>query len=170
MDTLDVLGYFKKITRCQANAQYVVVPSDKLVDVKISGYPFLACVNIDEANKEGSHWVGIYIARLGSELEFIDSYGVSINMYPRYFMSFAYKNNLKVLESNVMLQSPTSTVCGYYVIQYMLKRLQGCSRRAFYNQFSNNLDKNDKFVFNFIKKIFILKPIHCKYFQKCRNK
>jgi hypothetical protein len=112
----------------------------------------------------------LYRAQQGSELEFIDSYGVSISLYPRHFMSFAYKNNLKILESSVMLQSPTSTVCGHYVIHYMFKRLQGCSRRTFYNQFSNNLDKNDKIVYSFIRKIFIVKPIACKYYQKCQNK
>ncbi len=170
MDTLDVLGYFKKITRCHKHTHYEVLPSDKLVDVIISGYPFLACVNIDDSSKGGSHWVGLFIAKKGSELEFICSYGVSISVYPKYFMSFVYKNNLKVIESNVMLQSPTSTVCGHYVIQYMFKRLQGCSRRAFYNQFSNNLDKNDTVVFNFIKNFLIVKPSDCKYFQKCQNK
>ncbi len=170
MDTLDVLGYFKKITKCHNKAHYVVVPSDKLVEVVILGYPFLACVNIDESNKGGSHWVGLYIAKGGRELEFIDSYGVSISMYPKYFMSFVHMNKLKVVESSVMLQGPTSTVCGHYVIQYMFKRLQGCSRRAFYNQFSNNVDKNDKIVFNFIKKLFIMKPFDCKYYQNCKNK
>jgi hypothetical protein len=170
MDTRDVLGYFKNITRCRALAQYEVLPCDKLVEVKVSSYPFLACVNIDDSTKKGSHWVGIYIGRVGSELEFMDSYGLSISSYPRYFMTFAEKNNYRVIESNVMLQSPTSTVCGHYVVYYMFKRLQGCSRRAFYSQFTNNLDKNDKIVFNFVKKLLFFKPIQCKYYQKCQNK
>lgn len=170
MDTLEILGYFKKITRCKPSAQYEVLPCDKLMDVTITGYPFLACVNIDESNKSGSHWVGLYINTNGGELEFMDSYGIGISSYPKYFMSFVNKNNLKVLENNVMLQSPTSTVCGHYVIYYMIKRLQGCSRRTFYNHFSSNLDKNDKIAFNFVRKVFIVKSIKCKYYQKCISK
>ncbi len=168
MDTLDVLGYFKKITKCTPNAQYNVVPSDKLSEIEIKSFPFLLCVNVDESNKPGTHWVAFFIARVGSELEFFDSFGKSISEYPAHFINFARKNSLRILESNIMLQSPLSNVCGHYVIAYVCKRLQGCSRRAFYSQFTNNLDQNDKIVHNFSRKIFIQKFKSCKYFQICR--
>jgi len=168
MDTLDILGYFKKITQCTPNAQYNVIPSDKLEEIEIKSYPFLLCVNIDESTKPGTHWVAFYVARIGAELEFFDSFGRGIHQYPIHFMNFVKRNSLRIIESNVMLQSPLSNVCGHYVITYMCKRLQGCSRRAFYSQFTNNLDKNDKIVYDFSRKIFIQKFKSCKYFQICR--
>lgn len=168
MDTKEILGYFRAITRCKPYAQYAVVPSDKLKYVKIIRYPLLLCINLDEARKPGSHWVGMYIARNGGELEFFDSYGISINSYPSYFREFAVKNRLKVIESKTLLQSPISSVCGHYVVFYMLKRLKSCSREAFYRTFSNNLNKNDIIVYNFVKKILIIKPINCKFFQICK--
>lgn len=78
MDTLDVLGYFKKITKCTPTAQYNVVPSDKLYDVEIKSFPFLLCVNVDESSKPGTHWLAFYVARIGGELEFFDSFGKTI--------------------------------------------------------------------------------------------
>jgi len=169
MDTLEILGYFKKITSCIPSAQFNVVPCDKLIELSIKSYPFLVCVNTDDSTKGGSHWVGLYISRRGGELEFIDSYGISIVKYSPYFLEFVRINKLRVIESNVMLQGPTSQVCGHYVIMYMYKRLQSCSRHAFYSLFSNNLDKNDKLVYNFVSKIFITKYKTCKYFQNCKS-
>lgn len=170
MDTNEILGYFANMTRCRPYAQYEVVPSDKLKHVIIHRYPFIACVNLDEAHKPGSHWTGLYISRQGGELEFLDSYGISINDYPKYFINFAVNNNLRLLENRKMLQSPSSAVCGHYVVMYMYKRLQGCSRQAFYNHFSNNLNRNDEIVFKFVKKLLIKKSKSCKYFQTCKSK
>lgn len=169
MDTLQIMNFFKKITRCKPKAQFYVIPSDKLNEIEIKSYPLLLCVNIDESNKRGSHWVGLYIARIGAELEFFDSYGKTMSEYNNYFINFARKNNLRILESTLMLQSPLSTVCGHYVICYMCKRLQGCSRKAFYSQFTSNLDKNDKLVYNFVKSIFIDKSLTCNYYQNCQK-
>lgn len=169
MNTLEILGYFKKITLCLPHAQYNVVPCDKLIDIEIKSYPFLVCVNKDDSSKGGSHWIGLYIARRGGELECIDSYGISVFNYSTFFLEFVKKNNLRVIESNVMLQGPTSEVCGHYVIMYMYKRLQSCSRHAFYSMFTNNLDKNDKKVSQLVNKIFISKFKTCKYFQTCKS-
>ena len=170
MDTNEVLGYFKTITKCRPSSQYEVLPGDMLQHVKIHSYPFLACVNIDESSKSGSHWVGVFIGKPGADMEFFDSYGISISNYPPYFKRFAVRNRLTVLESRKVLQGPSSMVCGFYVVMYMYKRIRNCSRLNFYNNFSTNLDANDKFVYNFVKRIFIRKPISCKYFQICKSK
>jgi len=169
MNTLEILGYFKKITACYRKAQYNVVPCDKLIEIEIKSYPFMVCVNTDDSSKGGSHWVGLYIARKGAELECFDSFGVSVFNYSHYFVEFVKRNNLSEIESNVILQGPTTEVCGHYVIMYMFKRLQSCSRHAFYSMFSNNLDKNDKKAFQLVNKIFITKFKTCKYFQTCRS-
>lgn len=171
MNTSEVLTCFAKISKCIPSSQFYCLPSDKLKELTITSYPFFLCVNLDESDKEGSHWVGIYIARRGAELEFFDSYGNSISSYISHFNDFARRNNLRVIESHQTLQGPGSYVCGHYVIMYMYFRLKGCGRRIFYAKFSNNLQKNDKIVFEFVKKFFIpsYQP-NCNNFQICKNK
>lgn len=169
MNSFQILECFSRIAKCRPTAQYTVIPSDKLLDIKIERYPFFVCVNKDVHTKPGSHWLGLYIARAGGELEFFDSYGISINVYPKYFVDFASKNNLSVVESQRTLQGPGSSVCGHYVVMYMYARLKGCSRQYFYAKFSNNSSRNDKIVFAFVNKLFIKNFSKCTYFQSCNK-
>ena len=168
MNTSEILAYFQSIARCLPTAQYTVVPSDKLKDIRITSYPFFLCANLDESNMEGSHWVGMYIARKGAELEFFDSYGIDIDNYVSHFRNFVTMNNLRLVQTPQMLQGPKSLVCGHYVIMFMYFRLKGCSRRAFYARFSNNVEKNDALVYKFVNKLAV-KKFTCKNFQICKS-
>lgn len=169
MNTLEILEAFKIITRCSRSAQYNVIPCDKLDNVQIKSFPFLLCVNLDESFKRGTHWVGLYIARKGAELEFFDSFGRSVNSMPKYFVNFAIKNNLKVIERQQQLQGPKTQVCGHYVILYMFMRVRGCSMNDFYAKFVNNYDSNDSLVKRFVDKLFI-KTFTCKNGQICKSR
>lgn len=169
MNSFQILECFNRIAVCRPYAQYTVVPSDKLLDIKIERYPFFVCINKDSHTKSGSHWIGMYIARSGGELEFFDSYGLSIDVYPKYLVDFASKNNLSIVETRRTLQGPASAVCGHYVIMYMYFRLKGCSRKYFYAKFSNNRARNDKIVFAFVNKLFIKNFSKCIQFQTCNK-
>ena len=168
MNTSQILACFKSIAKCRPSAQFTVVPSNKLLDVKITSYPFFVCANLDESNMEGSHWVGMYIARKGAELEFFDSYGIDINKFIHHFINFVNMNNLRVVQNLQTLQGPKSLVCGHYVIMYMYFRIRGCSRKSFYARFTNNVEKNDAIVFRFVNKIAV-KNFPCKNFQICKS-
>lgn len=169
MNTLEILEAFKIVTKCTRSAQFNVIPCDHLSQVQVKTYPFLLCVNLDESFKRGTHWVGLYIARKGAELEFFDSFGRSVNSMPKYFIKFVIKNNLKVLERQVQLQGPKTQVCGQYVILYMFMRVRGCSMNDFYAKFVNNYDTNDKLVKRFVDKLFI-KTLSCKNTQTCTSR
>nr|DAC81374.1 TPA_asm: adenain [Orchesella springtail adintovirus] len=166
MNTQEILECFKRIAKCKPSTQYHVVPCDKLVSLEIKTYPFVVCMNTDESTKPGSHWLGLFVWRKGAELEFFDSYGLPFTIYPKYIREFAEKNDMRILQTREMLQSPVSDQCGAFVISYCLHRMKGCSRGSYYAKFSNNLIKNDKIVQTLIKKLFI-SNIKCKYFQKC---
>lgn len=166
MNTHEVLGCFQRIAKCRPSTQYSVVPCDKLTSLNILSYPFMVCMNTDDSTKPGAHWIGLYIARHGAELEMFDSYGLPFDVYPKYIRDFAIRNDLRIVQTRKMLQSPFTKVCGHYVVAYMFYRLRGCSRASYYARFSNDLFKNDKLVYYIVNKIFI-KRISCKYFQTC---
>ena len=167
MNTNEILDYFAVISKCRPTAQYTVVPSDKLKNVKINSYPFFLCANLDESNMGGSHWVGMYIERKGAELEFFDSYGIDMYNYTHHFSHFVNMHDLRVIQNKTTLQGQHSLVCGHYVIMYMYFRLRGCSPQTFYARFSNNVERNDRLVYNFVNKISV-KRISCKNFQICK--
>jgi len=168
MNTHEILGGFKLIAKCRPSTQYHVVPCDKLISLKVQSYPFMVCLNTDDSTKPGSHWLGLYIARQGAEVELFDSYGLPFFKYSDYVREFVEKNGLRLIQKREMLQSPISQVCGQYVLCYMLHRLRGCSRASFYAKFSNDLISNDKIVYNIVRRLFISR-INCKYFQVCKS-
>ncbi len=88
---------------------------------------------------------------------------------PKYFVNFAIKNNLKVIERQLQLQGPKTQVCGQYVILYFFMRVRGCSMNDFYAKFVNNYDTNDQLVKRFVDKLFI-KTFNCKNSQTCKSR
>ena len=76
-------------------------------------------VNTDPADKPGQHWVAIYITREGVG-EYFDSYGRPPNL-PQIQQVFQ-KNVNDVIYNTRHLQGTFSTVCGQYVIFFLLHR------------------------------------------------
>lgn len=151
MDTAEVQKCLKVIFG--KRGQYDCIPCDKLDTIRLKSYPFAYCVNDEVSGQPGMHWVGVYVHARRKPLEFFCSYGRSIKTYPKYFLDFAHRNKLSVLEKNACIQSLTSTVCGNHVLHFFYQRSKGCSRKCFYAKFSKNVVKNDEIVTEFLKKL-----------------
>lgn len=129
------------------------IPSNGLENLTISSYPFAYCVNSKPSNHEGEHWVGMYIAKRGSPLEFFCSFGRPLMSYGSYFKDFVIRNKVKVYENNICIQSPFSMYCGHHVIYFLFNKMIGRSTRSFYSKFSKNLVNNDAIANHFVKKM-----------------
>jgi len=172
MDTLEIYKCLKKITH-RTKAQFTVIPCDMLENLKIYQYPLLLCVNNKGSDHEGEHWLGIYIKRKGSEVEFYDSYGMGMEFYDKAFIQFAVKQNATVLENRVAVQGINQNSCGHFVIYFLQNRLIGCPRHTLYCRFSKDFVKNDKIVRRFVSRISI-RSVKCnmqgKIIQCCKCK
>lgn len=151
MDTLDVTRCFVKIFGDKGD--YGCIAANELDDIiKIKKYPLAICVNNKPLPHGGEHWVGLYLESRHAHLEFFCSFGRSLESYGSHFVNFVVRHGLRVKQKFVMLQSPLTTVCGWYVVYYMLNRFRKLSVEMIYARFSKNVFQNDSFIVNFSRR------------------
>jgi hypothetical protein len=161
MNTNEIYSFLTNMLK-GCNATYDVIPCDHLKHFKVTKYPLCLCVNNEPSILPGEHWVGIFINKPESPLEFFCSYGLKMKYYPKYFLQFAKRLKKRVVETRVQLQGLRSNVCGQYVICFLYKRHLGCSLVSFYEMFSNNQKSNDAFVSRFVSSKNHLLKSQCK--------
>lgn len=110
-------------------------------------------INLDPSTGPGTHWVAVY-SKLDS-IDYFDSYG---NEPPAFLKRWWGKN--KNYQSNPMLvQGPFSSVCGQYCIYFILQKFRGCTMRSILTQFSDDVDTNDRQIYDYIMYHFnLVKP------------
>ena len=77
-------------------------------------------VNVDTHDKQGSHWLSIFVEN--DQCEVFDSYGLPIHWYkPSPFVTWVFKHFQNF--SNVeQLQATDSNTCGHYTLFFLLVR------------------------------------------------
>ena len=151
MDTIQLAQVLRK-DRYTRGVFQGVYPSDKL-PTSVSSYPALFIANVDTSEKPGSHWVAFYFTK-NKEGEFFDSYGLPPSNYTGTFTSFLNNNSSSWKFNTLTLQSMTSKVCGHYCLYFALFRCRNISMNSIVYRFSNNKQRNDFLVKNFIEKHF----------------
>lgn len=119
-------------------------PADMIPEFK--KFPASVVINLDNSDKEGSHWVSIF-ARSKDHAYYFDSYG----LLPENSNILAYlKKFKKITWQKAVIQSIVSNVCGYYVIFFIYM----CSLGKSYDEINNILSRKagvDKYVVNFVR-------------------
>lgn len=114
MDTLELSGYLRQAV---PRAFVFVCAEDELPET--NQRPAAIIVNTDSSRYYGTHWTAIYLASNGRG-EFFDSYGIGPDLivarYLRRMTSSGYDYNKRCL------QSPFSTLCGAYCIDFLTLR------------------------------------------------
>lgn len=130
----------------------VVIPADGMPDKPcIRKRPCCYVMNTQRAEKKGEHWVVCFFNKPGKPNEYFDSFGVS----PRYSSTKRFLGKNYVFNSK-MLQFPISTVCGQYVLIYILLKCRGYQMKDILSLFEpgTNLLKNDSLVNLMVRKEF----------------
>jgi hypothetical protein len=120
-------------------------------------YPSFFVVNTDPAERPGEHWVACF-AKSPGEVEFFDSYGMSVDTYPHIRLPFRVTTY-----NSVSLQAINSYACGHFCIYYICKRAQGQPLRSIVMHLARfNSAQRDQvvrsFVYNTTRKLHIRKP------------
>lgn len=144
--------------RCIVNCDPVL--SQKVIGVisadeipkRISSYPTAFIINTDRKRDPGRHWLAFYVT--SQRGEFFDSYGQRPSFYSGGFNDFFVVNNLTLQYNDKRLQSMDSNACGYYCVYYLINRCRGVPMEEILHTFSNNLNNNDTFVFDFVRNTF----------------
>lgn len=114
-------------------------------------------VNTDTHDKEGSHWLAMFIQDEVT-LEFFDSFGFPPSAYQPFISEYASRFP-KVKWNRTSFQSLTSNVCGQYCTYYLLKRCNGISMDYILYLLSLS-KKNDFILYQFFKKKYAVNMIY----------
>lgn len=127
-----------------------VYPSDKLPKESTS-YPAAFVANVDRSHEPGSHWIAFYFDEHGDG-EFFDPYGMR-PLVAAFEKFLQHHTKGRVKYNDVQLQSLFSTMCGAYVIFYIMHRARGFSMETIVNMFDpRDQVYNDRHIRQFIMK------------------
>jgi len=110
--------------------------------------------NTDFYKNKGKHWVVIFLQKNSKYIEYFDSLGKRPS---KRFVDFMSQSGKSILCNIKRFQSKLSYACGYYCLYFIYLR---CRYNDFYsivNNFSSNLNKNEKYVIDYVNHSYKLK-------------
>ena len=144
---------FKKFLGC------LTVDEVAKLNIPYEHDPLIIIVNILPSSKINlmGHWVLMYIEN--KTIYFLDSYGLHPKNYSRYFTQFLHNHKgFKLNLNKRQLQSPTSYVCGAYVLFFIhtiCHRGIKFLKKVLQNKFRNSTPtQNDRAILVFVYKHF----------------
>ena len=148
MDSIQ-LSQILKADRYTAASFGGVLASNQLPRKPLRSFPAAFVANVDPSTQPGRHWVAFFFLD-GKHAEYFDSYGCPPGLTS--FKTFLKKNSLYWQYNAQRIQGPLSTVCGQYVLYYLLHRCRGWTLTNILEQFTDDLSFNDFLVNDFIEK------------------
>lgn len=147
LSTVDIYNYLKHFQK-KTIFKGVFACDDLPSNITL---PAAFVVNLSGKNERGSHWISIYIDKLGTGYYF-DSFALPINnRFISYFLKMHTKN---VVINKTQLQHVTSNKCGKYCCIFIISKLYEDEHQFLLKRFSKNLKLNDIVVdhlYNYLK-------------------
>jgi hypothetical protein len=112
-------------------------------------------VNLDNADKPGSHWVAIFFSPGKQSVDYFDPYGL---LPPNvHIVRFLKRNSMFKHFNENNYQSMCSTVCGQYCLYFLWHRVRGYPMQRIQQKFKlKEHALNDLRVVQFVRKKFNL--------------
>ena len=127
-----------------------VFPRDSMPILKKPGkFPIYMVINSDTSAEAGEHWLGLIL--YNNKCLYFDSFGGCIQH--KSILKYLKKYNYTTYEySSRTIQPYYSSMCGYYVLAFILSIHCGMTYSSFIDQF-NYVKYNDNIVINILNKI-----------------
>jgi len=118
-----------------------VMARDEFVKCRVTCPSIFVC-NTDNADQAGTHWIAIFVSKLG-KCEYFDSYGL-----PPLFEDLTSKLlsiDKKFIYNDTVLQSNNTNVCGIYSIVFLQLKCRGYSLSRILDllMYANNSEERD---------------------------
>lgn len=121
-------------------------------------------VNLDPADRPGSHWVAVYLE--DDRADYFDSYG-QMSPVPPQIWEFMKRNGGTYRVNTETYQGPCSTTCGQHCMFFLYHRCRGTPYRTTLRKLRpRRYEDNDKKVIKFVKIKFAHKT-RSAYDAKC---
>jgi len=125
---------------------YGVLPYDK-IPTHVRSYPAAYIFNTDPSHLQGQHWVSVYFSE-DRTAQYMCSLAVA--PYGKLY-DFLKCGSYDAAFNRVALQSPISSMCGYYCVLHLLMASRGCELAEFLELFDKkDLSANDELIFRFV--------------------
>jgi len=109
----------------------------------IKSYPNCFIFNNKPRSNAGEHWLAVFF-NSDKTCYFFDSYGMNPSFYG---LTNYLKSNCKKINYNQKRLQGDSDLCGFYCIAFLYFKSRN-KLKEFFDIFSNNLLKNDNFIFS----------------------
>jgi hypothetical protein len=155
MKTYEISRILGKRDPCTKKAFLGVFPSDSLISPLGQNKRVYIVCNLDGVKFQGSHWVGIYLEKIGGgggyKGEYYDSFGrrpdnVHIKKWLNYYCKTWTYNKTRV-------QNYLADTCGQHVIYYASKRCRGLTMDEI-TRLLKSSGNPDVEIFNYVKKMY----------------
>lgn len=115
-----------------------VFAADRLPFKPRAKRPCCYVANTENASERGEHWVVCYFHKKPLMSEYFDSFGRRPFRLPhKRFMGERFRHN------RTAIQAPFSTVCGQYVLIYVLLKSRGYSLKEIQDKFKHRRKSNN---------------------------
>ena len=118
---------------------------------RVDSYPSGWIVNNQPSNREGQHWLALWIPN-STYAEFFDSFGKPPSYYG--LDVFLERLNLRYRYNNQSLQNEYSQTCGLYVLFYLMMKTRGYALARIQDEFGTDTKVNDDRICEFAKHYF----------------
>lgn len=126
-----------------------VFAKDEIKNIKVNkNQNFAFVLNLQNSYQSGSHWTAVYYDKDLPYVEYYDSFGLE----PPIELENLIKKNIKkpINYNPFQHQDPFSVRCGYYSINYIIKRHYGMPSSTFMSKLTKTpSQKNERFAINF---------------------
>ena len=125
---------------------------DEVQSLALTSFPAYLIINLDPSHLPGSHWLAMRVDQ--KTVEVFDPAGFELMNWPRIPCSLLtlihrLTSNRSLLVSK-RTQSPTSNLCGFYCMFYVILR-QHLTLKTIESFFSTNLSRNDTKLIKFFQ-------------------
>ena len=128
-----------------------VYPRNRLPFHVYTGRPCAFVINTDVASGPGKHWVAVWFNGKGGA-EYFDSFGLPPSSSD--IKQFIVTNSFTYFYNHRLLQDLTSSMCGYYVLYFVMKKSRGASMSRLLAPFHpHKLQTNDQRVGSLVHRL-----------------
>lgn len=112
--------------------------------------PTLLIINTDAKNLPGRHWKAVFISQ-ERQGEVFDSLALPLSTHLlKWLNNFTYG---RWKRNKMAVQHPLSSICGVYVLYFILNRLQRTSLHSIMGEFGKTTSMNDEKMLTFFSSL-----------------
>lgn len=128
------------------------VLSPDTLPTTVTTFPAAYICNTEESHLSGKHWI-VFWFQSPLHAEYFDSFAKTPESYHPNLKDFLHRNAVSYTINTISLQSKNSTVCGYYVLFYLLMKCKHLQLNSIVD-WLKRVNEPDHYVYEYVSNYF----------------